>query len=1040
VQVRPGRTVAVDVLANDSDPDGDPIAIRENGLEVPEGVTGVIDRGRATISAPKTPGDYPVQYTIVDQYGATAVGQLLVSVSPDAPLQAPIARDDLVLVADVVGRTTTDVDVTKNDDDPDGTIDALDVSVTSGTATVRGNGELRIPLTPESQIITYTVTDVDDQKASAFVFVPGLEGAHPALKAGTKPIVVNSGETISVPLSEYVVTGNGEAARITQADKVAVSHGNGSNLVTDATTLSYTSADGYYGPDALSFEVTDGTGPDDPEGKKSVLVIPITVVSTTNVSPTMNNGAVSVEPGGDEKELNLRTLSRDPDEGDLKRLTYSVVGSPAQGIDARVEGQTLTVKAAGNAAKGDSPIQIEVTDGQSKPGTGTITVTVVTSTRPLPSATDDVVDQAKQGETRSVDVLANDFNPYPENPLSIIETVVETGDGQASAGGSGVNVTPAADFVGTMVVRYRIADSTGDPSRQADGRILLTVQGKPDAPATPSVTSIQDRTVVLSWTPPVNNGSPITTYTVSSPQGYTKQCASTTCTLDGLTNDVEYTFTVTATNGVGESDPSPSSAVARPDARPDRPSPPTLVFGDKSLAVSWVTPSTPGSAVTSYNLEISPAPARGAIQKTGVTGNSVVWEGLENGVSYQVRVQAMNRAPDPSDWSGFSGAMVPAGVPDAPGAPTSVRVDSVGSQAQMNVSWNAPNSNGDTISSYILYINGGAGAREIPVGSGVTSQTVTVQVSEDDYTFAVAAINKAGQGATSPASAPRRSVTPPNAPNLDNATAGDNTITIAYTPGASNGARSTEVTYQYNVGGGWVPVPGDMVIRSGVNNNGTYSVSVRAVTVADGSTYTSGASNSIGGLQPAGAPNAPGLTVSGGENKVNYSWTAPARNGRDFTVQIKIGGGEWESMASSSGDGSTAVAPGDKRTIHARTVDSSQAISQEVSAEAKANNPPPTVSLSKGGATPTGDPKCVGNECRYLNVSIDGSAGVDYTISYRSNREEPEKVWATDSVTADGNGNAFQGNRFWGWGGEDVWVTVTGNDGTSGTSNHINPW
>jgi len=125
VSVRPGRTVAVDVLANDSDPDGDPIAIQKNGLEVPEGMTGEIDRGRVTVTAPKTPGDYPVQYTIVDQYGATAVGQLLVSVSPDATLQPPIARDDLVQVADVVGRTTTDIDVKKNDDDPDGTIAAM---------------------------------------------------------------------------------------------------------------------------------------------------------------------------------------------------------------------------------------------------------------------------------------------------------------------------------------------------------------------------------------------------------------------------------------------------------------------------------------------------------------------------------------------------------------------------------------------------------------------------------------------------------------------------------------------------------------------------------------------------------------------------------------------------------------------------------------------------------------------------------------------------------------------------------------------------
>jgi hypothetical protein len=971
VSVRPGRTVAVDVLANDSDPDGDPIAIRENGLEVPEGVTGEIDRGRVTVTAPKTPGDYPVQYTIVDQYGATAVGQLLVSVSPDAPLQAPIARDDLVLVADVVGRTTTDVDVKKNDDDPDGTIDALDVSVTSGTATVRGNGELRIPLTPESQIITYTVTDVDGQKASAFVFVPGLEGAHPALKAGTKPIVVNSGETISVPLSDYVVTGNGEAARITQADKVAVSHGNGSNLVTDATTLSYTSAEGYYGPDALSFEVTDGTGPDDPEGKKSTLVIPITVVSTTNVSPTMSGGAVNVEPGGDEVELNLRTLSRDPDEGDLEKLVYSVVGEKAQGISTSFDGQTLKVKAAGNAAKGDSTLQIEVTDGQSKPGTGTITVTVVTSTRPLPSATDDVVPQANQGETRSIDVLSNDFNPYPENPLSIIEAVVETGDGTASPDGSQVSVTPAADFVGTMVVRYRIADSTGDPARQADGRIRLTVQGKPDAPATPSVTSIQDRTVVLSWTPPVNNGSPITTYTVSSPQGYSKQCASTTCTLDGLTNDVEYTFTVTATNGVGESDPSPSSAVARPDARPDRPAPPTLVFGDKSLTVNWVTPSTPGSAVTSYNLEISPAPARGAIQKTGVTGNSVVWEGLENGVAYQVRVQAVNRAPDPSDWSTYSATEIPAGKPDAPGAPSTTPSTAVGGQAQITVSWNAPFENGDKIASYTLEtLKGGAVVNTLP-GITSTSANVVVAVDTTDYTFRVSALNKAGSSDPSPQSAPRRAAIAPGAPSSVTIAPADRAVTVSFGDAAGNGSTQDELTYHYRVNesgaSGDIPRGGGTI--GGLTNGTTYTVNIWATSNVEG--VQPGAETGSNAAVPYGKPNQPGASASRNGKSVDLSWSTPAANGRAIVeTAISIDGGGYTAVAAS---GTRTVGDGYSET-HSITVRITDAEGQQATNSASASSmdkPERKVFVERGSACDAEDRQKAPVDCYYLKVFVE---------------------------------------------------------------------
>ncbi len=201
-------------------------------------------------------------------------------------------------------------------------------------------------------------------------------------------------------------------------------------------------------------------------------------------------------------------------------------------------------------------------------------------------------------------VLANDFNPFPETPLKLLSANVETGGGSASVEGDQVVVTPSADFVGTLVVRYRIQDATEDPDREATGQVVLTVQGVPAAPGAPTVTSVQDRTVVVSYGAPSNNGAEITKYTVSSVQGsaYSKECQSTTCTLDGLTNNVEYVFQVTATNRVGESEPSGSSPVARPDARPDTPNPPTLKFGDKSLQVTWTTPTTPGSPVERYTL------------------------------------------------------------------------------------------------------------------------------------------------------------------------------------------------------------------------------------------------------------------------------------------------------------------------------------------------------------------------------------------------------------------------------------------------------
>ena len=65
---------------------------------------------------------------------------------------------------------------------------------------------------------------------------------------------------------------------------------------------------------------------------------------------------------------------------------------------------------------------------------------------------------------------------------------------------------------------------------------------------------------VVSWTAPTDmGGSPITGYTVESSPG-NKTCiksgAPLTCNVIGLTNGTSYTFTVTATNGLGTGSPS----------------------------------------------------------------------------------------------------------------------------------------------------------------------------------------------------------------------------------------------------------------------------------------------------------------------------------------------------------------------------------------------------------------------------------------------------------------------------------------------------
>ena len=95
----------------------------------------------------------------------------------------------------------------------------------------------------------------------------------------------------------------------------------------------------------------------------------------------------------------------------------------------------------------------------------------------------------------------------------------------------------------------------------------------PFAPATPGkpmgvAASPAIASASVSWTAGPANGSPIQAYTATSqPDGRT--CTTTgalTCIVAGLTNGRPYTFTVAATNGIGQGQPSDPSAPVTPFA------------------------------------------------------------------------------------------------------------------------------------------------------------------------------------------------------------------------------------------------------------------------------------------------------------------------------------------------------------------------------------------------------------------------------------------------------------------------------------------
>jgi hypothetical protein len=137
----------------------------------------------------------------------------------------------------------------------------------------------------------------------------------------------------------------------------------------------------------------------------------------------------------------------------------------------------------------------------------------------------------------------------------------------------------------------------------------------PTVPGAPSLTTavVGDGSVALGWNAPVSNGgAEIASYTArATPGGSTCTTTSLGCAIGGLTNGVQYSFTVYATNSVG-SGPESNALSATPRTAPSAPRNVTAKAGGTGIKVTWATPtSNGGAAITAYQIY------RGASASTG---------------------------------------------------------------------------------------------------------------------------------------------------------------------------------------------------------------------------------------------------------------------------------------------------------------------------------------------------------------------------------------------------------------------------------------
>jgi hypothetical protein len=470
----------------------------------------------------------------------------------------------------------------------------------------------------------------------------------------------------------------------------------------------------------------------------------------------------------------------------------------------------------------------------------------------------------------------------------------------------------------------------------------------PTAPSAPTGVSASPATgrAFVAWTAPSSNGSAITSYTITPYVGSAAQTpvqvgdpSATSATVTGLTNGTTYTFTVSATNGVGTGSASAASnAVAPQDTIFDLATPATIDSGDGSSAEVGVkfTADTSGS-ITGIRFYKAPGntgthigslwDARGNLlaqatfanetasgwqavtfsSPTAVTaGNTYVAGYFAPSGHYSASTAGLNSAYDNPPLHAVANGTSANGVfaysnsstfptssfnatnywvdvlfapAPPPGQVTNVSANPGYSSA--TVSWSAPSSGGPVTAYTVTPYIGSTAQTPITVSGNPPATNTTIQglTPGAAYSFTVQAVDG---NQTGPVSDPSNSVTPlapsaPSAPANVTASPASGQAQVSWTQPSSNGSAITAYTITPYIGSAaQAPVQ--------VTDPAATSAIVSGLTNGTSYTFTVSASNGLG----AGPESAPSSAVTPEDTIFDFATPLTIDSGDSSGIEVGV--------------------------------------------------------------------------------------------------------------------------------------------------------
>ncbi len=500
------------------------------------------------------------------------------------------------------------------------------------------------------------------------------------------------------------------------------------------------------------------------------------------------------------------------------------------------------------------------------------------------------------------------FGPAPAAEAQTTRLLVgNQGAGTSSPLAVVSNYYPAQAFTtGANSAGYNVAnveiEFTSAPSAAALGDMTLTIRNADGS---------DPGTVVGTLTNPGSGGAGFNTFT--APGGGIDLAASTTYFVDirGLSGGNTLSLTAAAGTGNGNEQSGSLSDWSIADAFrlfsagswADRtgatlrmkisgtvkmaPAAPTGLMaraGDARVTLTWDDPDNDSITGYEYQQRTSGGSWGGWTDFTSDADTTTLTvTGLTNGTAYEFQLRAVNA-------SGASAASetvsaTPA-VPAAPAAPTGFTIDT--GDTEITLKWTDPGN--DAITKYQYRQGTGpsgsitwADWTDIPASDeDTTEHKVTGLTNGTRYYFEVRAVAGTVNG-TATASTAITPVAKPAAPTGLSATGGATEVTLSWT----NPSNATITGYEYrqrtsgsSTWGEWTAIASSGATTTshtvtGLTNYTGYDFQLRAVGLS-GNGARSTTESAI--PRPAGAPDAPGLTITDGDTQVTLAWSDPSNN------------------------------------------------------------------------------------------------------------------------------------------------------------------